>query len=135
MIINSSLLTGCNDGASVLSSTYLTGRGWARPPELYVPSPLYCYQTLGQAVCYKEPLNDGQKERMIEAYDTEVKILESETPVKPIVTPPLVSKSVSIQTYPPGMAAPLQNSMPIKPAPPPVEPGLQAPQPLYRVHP
>lgn len=50
------LLAGCGHGESLVSTTKLTARGWARPPETPDVPTLYCYRTLGEPVCYKEPL-------------------------------------------------------------------------------
>lgn len=87
-------LEGCQHGSSLVSTTYLTGRGWAQAAEPYQPAPLYCYQTLGHPVCYKEPLTtQGAQERFIEGYQP--------PSVPPVSTPqqaPLItSSSVSVE--------------------------------------
>lgn len=49
------LLSGCSDGGHWMSSEYLIGRGWAKPPEQKPRPPLYCYRTLGEVNCYRSP--------------------------------------------------------------------------------
>lgn len=63
-------LSGCADGGHWMSSEYLIGRGWAKPPEQKAKTPLYCYRTLGDVNCYRSPQKG--KGKLIEPVPTEV---------------------------------------------------------------
>lgn len=63
-------LSGCADGGHWMSSEYLIGRGWAKPPEQKAKDPLYCYRTLGEVNCYRKPQTG--KGRLVESVSTEV---------------------------------------------------------------
>lgn len=62
-------LSGCSDGGHWMSSEYLIGRGWAKPPEQKTKAPLYCYRTLGEVNCYRKPQTG--KGKLVEPVPTE----------------------------------------------------------------
>lgn len=74
-------LSGCFDGGHWMSTEYLTGRGWAKPPKPQQQDPLYCYRTLGEVNCYKAPQTG--KGRLIEFKAPAVPVEENETPSPP----------------------------------------------------
>lgn len=44
---------------TVLSKSWLSGNVGIEPASLKPEQPLYCYETLGTADCYDQPLEDG----------------------------------------------------------------------------
>lgn len=68
LLIITILLSACNPFALYKpNSQKIVKRGWAKKD--YVPLPeLYCYKTLGEPLCYKEPLH-GVEERLHGFYD------------------------------------------------------------------
>jgi hypothetical protein len=65
------LCSGC--GGSLLSSSNVFSRGWARPSEhtSQEQEKLYCYKTIGGVDCYKEPLSseDAPNRKIGTPYD------------------------------------------------------------------
>lgn len=57
-------LTGCNPfGDFKPDSEAIVKKSWAKRAQQTSPTPLYCYNTLGDYTCYKKPLK--QKEHLL----------------------------------------------------------------------
>ena len=68
-IMTGLLLTACNPfGFAKPDSEKITQSNWAYDPPKPVPEPLYCYRTLGEHMCYKDPI-DGASDRLAGQYE------------------------------------------------------------------
>ncbi len=63
------LLSGCNPFARFApDSETLVTRGFARQGDAPPPYPVYCYQTLGEKMCYSSPLKYAPRDRVVGYY-------------------------------------------------------------------
>jgi hypothetical protein len=62
------LLAACDPGALVRNNnTETLEAGFMRHSDLPPPPPTFCYQTLANADCYRDP-QKGQGERLVDSY-------------------------------------------------------------------
>lgn len=54
-------MTGCNPFANYRpTSDDIVKKGWAKTHKKMPPKSIYCYKTIGDAMCYQQPLNGDQ---------------------------------------------------------------------------
>jgi hypothetical protein len=62
------VLAACDPGALVRNNnTETLEAGFMKHSDLPPPPPTFCYQTLAEADCYRDP-QPGQRERVVETY-------------------------------------------------------------------
>lgn len=62
-------LCGCNPFKEFApDSETIVMRGFAKQGDAPPPFPLYCYQTLGEKMCYQKPLKYAPAERVVGYY-------------------------------------------------------------------